>query len=219
LCHNISGVDDICTVPVGIDPSLFQRKNSRKNHDKRICFGLVARLSPEKNIKYAIDLIASNSDMKLSIIGDGPLRSALSSYIRENSIKNVELVGYVEKPEEYYNEFDAFILTSKIEGTPISILEAMSFGLPIFSTDVGEIRSNFGHLDNFHFLTGNLNDDTSILIKNSDKKCLFNNLREYIIENHNIRSNSNLFFNLLLKNMLFTVLADPEKTTLSGRFY
>jgi len=219
LCNGISGVNDISTVPVGIDTNLFKRKKSKKNTDHRIHFGLVARLSPEKNIKYAIDLIGSNPAMKLSILGDGPMKAVLLSHIKDNNINNVELAGYKESPEDYYNDFDAFLLTSKIEGTPISILEAMSFGLPIFSTDVGEIRANFGHLDNFYFLTGDLKEDASILAVNSNKKCNFNNLREYILENHNIKLNSNLFFNLLLKNMLFTVPADPNKVILSGTFY
>jgi glycosyltransferase involved in cell wall biosynthesis len=140
-------------------------------------------------------------------------------YVDKKGIKNIQFTGHLEDVTDYYNTIDAFILTSKIEGTPISIIEAMAFGLPIFTTDVGEIRANFGHLDNFHFLTGNIKEDVEILSKNFEKRCLFNNLREYVLENHSSRLNSNLFFNILLENMLITAPADPNKMMLNGTYY
>jgi glycosyltransferase involved in cell wall biosynthesis len=219
LCDDIAGVKKKNTVPVGIDVDLFKRKDSARISGEQIHVGLVARLSPEKNIKYAIDLLAKNKSVKLSIVGGGPLKAAMFKYLKDNSINNIELVGHVENVADYYNNFDAFILTSKMEGTPISILEAMSFGLPIFSTDVGEIRANFGHLDNFYFLSGDQKLDRELLSRSLHKKCYFNNLREYILENHNIKLNSNLFFNLLLKNILFVSPKDESKTVLSGVFY
>ena len=53
----------------------------------------------------------------------------------------IEFIGWVsdEKKIQYLNKADAFILPSYNEGLPISILEAMTYGLPIVSTKVGGI--------------------------------------------------------------------------------
>lgn len=219
LCEDISGVKKKYTIPVGIDTEHFKKRRSGSDSSSIVNFGLIARLSPEKNIKYAIDLFEKSSERNLTIVGGGPLMAELGTYVKDKNIKNVTLTGQKENVVDYYNTFDAFILTSKMEGTPISILEAMSFGIPIFSTDVGEIRANFGHLDNFYFLTGDLTEDKNILSTYSEKKCFFSNLREYVVEHHNSELNSNLFFNILLKNTLLTVPADPEKVMLVGAFY
>jgi len=219
LCEDILGVKSKHTIPVGIDTEYFKRKSNNPYNSGPATFGLVARLSPEKNIEYAIELFRKSPSLTLIIIGGGPRLLDLMKYVDKKGIKNIQFTGHLEDVTDYYNTIDAFILTSKIEGTPISIIEAMAFGLPIFTTDVGEIRANFGHLDNFHFLTGNIKEDVEILSKNFEKRCLFNNLREYVLENHSSRLNSNLFFNILLENMLITAPADPNKMMLNGTYY
>ena len=98
-----------------------------------VTFGIVARLSPEKNINYAIDLISSMHNANLIIVGDGPERAKIESRISDDS--SIKLVGHKRNIEDYYNLFDAFLLTSKYEGMPISILEAMSVGKPIIATE------------------------------------------------------------------------------------
>ena len=168
LCNNIAGNFSLKTIPVSIDGELFSKKETPlktlpkfKKYEK--IFGLVARLSPEKNINYAIDLFEHLPNYKLVIVGDGPLESRIKDIIQRKNLDNIELLGYKENVFDYYSLFDAFILTSKFEGTPISIIEAMSCGIPIFTTDVGEIKNTFGNLDGISYLTQNIPKDLSIL--------------------------------------------------------
>lgn len=216
LADDISGVSSFNKIlmPVGIDTDLFIRKEDKSlrrdlniPRDKTV-FGMVARLSPEKNIEYALKLVKDLSDIHLVIAGSGPLGPRLQKFAQDNNIDNISFLGYKKNIQEYYNIFDAFLLTSKMEGTPISIIEAMSCCLPIYSTDVGQIKSNFGHLDNFNILSGSLKSDRKLIRSQIDQQNYHQNLREYIIKNHNIKAVSNKFF----MNILSSALTFREKS-------
>ena len=129
------------------------------------------RLSEQKNQKFLIDTVGELSkeihDLRLIILGDGPLKAELSDYIREAGLNEiVELVGNVENIEDYYAKADIFALSSLYEGVPLVILEAMAAGLPIISTDVGGIKDILG--------------DGGILVPAGDKFAYKNALRNLI---------------------------------------
>ena len=210
LASDISGVPDCdkMLMPVGIDTSIFIRKEDINLRGElgipkgKTLFGLVARLSPEKNVEYALKLVKDMDDIHLAIIGSGPLSSNLKNFAEENNINNVSFLGYKKNVNDFYNIFDAFLLTSKMEGTPISILEAMSYCLPIYSTGVGQIANNFAHLDNFNILSGILETDREIIGSQINMPNYYQNLREYVIANHNIEKISNKFFEKVLNSSL-----------------
>jgi glycosyltransferase involved in cell wall biosynthesis len=86
-----------------------------------------------------------NKGYKLIIVGEGDLRLKLENEITKlNLEKSVFLVG--KKDQKYItrlmNISELFYLTSITEGSPKVIFEAMACGLPIVSTDVGDIRAN-----------------------------------------------------------------------------
>ena len=221
LAEDISGIKESSKIliPVGIDTDLYS-KNKYKNFEiisklniprDKIIIGVVARLSPEKNIEYAISLAAKSSQWHLVVVGNGPSRPSLERYISSNKITNVTLVGEKEDVIEYYNIFDAFLLTSKAEGTPISILEAMSFSLPVYCTDVGEIKRNYGHLEEVRYLTGDLNLDYDIVNSSLEKDLICEELRAHVVDHNNINKISKYFFEKLLFGAAdFNV---PEKDT------
>lgn len=226
LAEDITGVDcdNKIFIPVGIDTKRFVRKEANElkaslslPEDKHI-FGIVARLSPEKNIQYAIDLIKNIEDGHLVIVGQGPLDNALKKYIEQNNITNVSFVGYRQDVENYYSLFDSFILTSVYEGMPISILEAMSCCLPIYSTDVGEISKNISKLDGVNILSGIINDDLNIIKTNFIKDNYFRNLRSFIVENYNIDTVSSKFFLSILGVNSRYVARSDESVKFSGEY-
>ena len=184
-------------------------------HEK--IFGLVARLSPEKNIDYAIRLFEHLPNYKLIIVGDGPLRPHLQSEIKSRKIKNIELIGYKENVFEYYNLFDAFLLTSKFEGTPISIIEAMAYNIPIFTTDVGEIKYNFESLNGINFLTQNIQDDIKIINSGFNADPL--ELREYVLNNYNSKINSKNFFEEISGGSLSYKIINDSEDLLVGEYF
>lgn len=222
LCNNIDGNFDLKTIPVSINVDQFTKKESKlkelekfKKYD--LLFGMVARLSPEKNIGYAISLFENLKNYKLVIIGDGPLKERIQTYIENKNIKNIELLGYKENVFEYYNLFDAFLLTSKFEGTPISIIEAMCYNIPIFTTDVGEIRSSFGDLYGLNYLTQNIDKDIDIIKKNSKINNL--NLKDYVLNNHNNIINSKIFFREISEDYLAYKEEILSQEILNGEFF
>jgi glycosyltransferase involved in cell wall biosynthesis len=89
----------------------------------------------------------SNKSLFLNICGDGPLKDSLQNQVNLLGIsENVTFYGEVENISEYLLKSDIFVMTSINEGFPNAILEAMSVGLPIVSTDCpsgpGEILIN-----------------------------------------------------------------------------
>ncbi|OGP64238.1 MAG: hypothetical protein A3K22_04705 [Deltaproteobacteria bacterium RBG_16_42_7] len=105
--------------------------------------GTIGRLSPEKGFHYlieAISLLNNTRDIKLLIIGEGPLRAELEILINSLSLsEKVFIAGYRVNANKYLSLFDAFVLPSLSEGLPLTILEAMSAKTPIVATTVGGI--------------------------------------------------------------------------------
>jgi len=140
----------------------------------------------------------------------------LQSKIELYGLKNIELLGYKENVYEYYNLLDAFILTSKYEGTPISIIEAMSYNLPVFTTDVGEIRACFSGLDSISYLTENLEQDCQNLLNFDFSKKIDSN--DFVLKTHNSFINSAIFFDEIIDNSLMYSEKDDSVFTLDGQF-
>jgi glycosyltransferase involved in cell wall biosynthesis len=79
------------------------------------------------------------SSAVLLLVGDGPERTALEDKAKGLGVENqVVFAGYREDVAELLNSMDLFVLTSRSEGLSISLLEAMSAGVPVLVTDVGE---------------------------------------------------------------------------------
>jgi len=101
----------------------------------------VARLKKQKNHRLLIDTFKKfqefTENYKLLILGGGQEYDDLLSHIHELHLeKKVILAGFREDVFDCYSVSDFFVLSSKIEGFPNVFLEAMSFGLPIISTNV-----------------------------------------------------------------------------------
>jgi glycosyltransferase involved in cell wall biosynthesis len=102
---------------------------------KALVFGSIGRLSPEKGFDESIKLFGAlaNSrlqrDMRYVLIGEGPSRAILLRLIEEHGLKDkVLLLGFSDRPWEIYPAFDVFLMPSRIEGLPLTLLEAMASG-------------------------------------------------------------------------------------------
>jgi glycosyltransferase involved in cell wall biosynthesis len=103
------------------------------------------RLDPVKNFDVLLNVFkwcqSTDSKMKLLIVGDGPERQRIEHICRQKNIHgNVVMVGQQLEVLPYLRAGDIFLLTSLTEQMPLTILEAMSVGLPVVASDVGEIR-------------------------------------------------------------------------------
>jgi glycosyltransferase involved in cell wall biosynthesis len=106
--------------------------------------GTVAALRREKalgRLLEAFSLVNLRRSARLVIVGDGPERAALEHTARERGLENsVIFTGALDRPEFALASFDIFALSSDTEQMPLSVLEAMAAGLPVVSTDVGDVK-------------------------------------------------------------------------------
>jgi L-malate glycosyltransferase len=113
----------------------------------KLVVGWVGRLSREKGADVMIDALShANDAWQLSIIGDGAKRNALQQRAAKLGVADrVTWHGPVENAGSLLSAFDAFVLSSRTEGTPITLLEAMHAGVPIVATRVGGVPDVVGH--------------------------------------------------------------------------
>jgi glycosyltransferase involved in cell wall biosynthesis len=103
--------------------------------------GWVGRVSREKGIDVFIDALASITDrvIEAAIMGDGPERAAESARAEFIAPSRFIWLGAVPDAAKYFAAFDLFVLSSRTEGLPMVLLEAMAAGIPIVATKVGGI--------------------------------------------------------------------------------
>ena len=119
--------------------TLRKTLNIPNNHT---VLGTVARFDPIKNHRMMLrafaQVLATNKDCTLLIVGDGEERDNIQQCITQLNIqKNVILAGYQAKPAEHIAIMDLFLLSSLSEGTSMTLLEAMSMGKPCVVTNAG----------------------------------------------------------------------------------
>jgi glycosyltransferase involved in cell wall biosynthesis len=135
--------DTVRYVPNGIDLARFAAPNRGTNATPVI--GTVAALREEKNLARlirAFAAVAKDRPARLVIVGDGaerPRLEALSSALGVAGL--VSFTGHRDDTPALYAGFDIFALTSDTEQMPLSVIEAMASGLPVVSTDVGDVRT------------------------------------------------------------------------------
>ena len=101
----------------------------------------VGRLKEPKDFESLFRAAARvDGDFRLRVLGDGPDRPALERLLAELGLEQrVELAGDADDVPEQLAGADVFVLSSRSEGLPMSILEAMAAGLPVVATRVGGI--------------------------------------------------------------------------------
>lgn len=104
--------------------------------------GWVGRLSAEKGPDLALEAFAGVGDSRarLVFIGDGRERMQLLDQAQSLGVADrISWCGSVADAGRFFPAFDAFLLSSRTEGTPISLLEAMAANVPIVATRVGGV--------------------------------------------------------------------------------
>lgn len=107
-----------------------------------IVIGTVSTLYWIKNQRILIDALSQLKDYDVFLVmsGDGPMRDELTSYSLKIGVNHkIRFTGWRNDVADILNALDVFVLPSLSEGFPISLLEAMSIGLPCIATRVGGI--------------------------------------------------------------------------------
>lgn len=112
--------------------------------------GWVGRLSPEKGPDVFVAALAqlTRDEIRACVIGDGPERPALEAQATSLGVADrICWAGSVANAGRLFSAFDVFVLSSRTEGTPIVLIEAVAAGVPIVATRVGGVPDLLGDSD------------------------------------------------------------------------
>lgn len=128
---------DILVMPNYVDTDKFTPRGVRE--PGYILF--VGRLHPVKQLSMLIRAVSMVLGTRLHLVGDGPQRAELESLANELAM-DVEFVGAVSHEDlpEYYARASVFVLPSRSEGNPKTLLEAMACGAPSVASDIPAVR-------------------------------------------------------------------------------
>jgi len=142
---------DVVVVPNAVSPIPALPADERRQIRAELCGDAdrplliaVGRLSMQKGFDCLLDamaiLIAQRSDAALVIVGGGELQVDLTAQLETLKLQNnVFMVGPRDDVPLLLGASDLFVISSVFEGLPVALLEAMAAGLPIVSTNVGDI--------------------------------------------------------------------------------
>lgn len=158
--HKIAPHDKTYVIPLGFDLSKFmhipetESNRFRNNYNieaSRFTVSIIGRLVPVKNHMLFIDAFALAKqicpDMTALIIGDGELKHELIAYAQSKNLKvngessDIIFTSWIKEMTYAMAGSDLIVMTSKNEGTPVSLIEAQAAGKPIVTTDVGGIKN------------------------------------------------------------------------------
>jgi glycosyltransferase involved in cell wall biosynthesis len=137
-------------------PTPFSREEARASlgiGQHELAVGWIGRLSIEKGADVFIDAMAhvarrraGEGPLKTIVIGDGPERQALCARADSLGLTGHQLqwLGVVTGAGRLAAAFDVIVLSSRSEGTPIALLEAMAAGAPVVATSVGGVPDVVG---------------------------------------------------------------------------
>ena len=138
------------------DQLLINKKIGITNSRKNIIS--ISRLVDQKNIFEIIEIARNLNSYNFLILGDGYLFEELKLFLVRENINNVFLLGNISNVYKYLYSSEIFLSTSFYEGHPISILEAMSIGLPIVATNViGNCDTFINKYSGFYYELGDVN--------------------------------------------------------------
>jgi len=134
----------VVVIPNYVDTDLFRPIPGARKVPNRLIF--TGRFVKQKNLQNLLKALRDLPEVELVLVGDGPLREALSSFVKSHRLK-VRFMGWVpnEQLPEILNTAEAFVLPSLYEGNPKALLEAMACGLAVIATNVDGIKDLVSH--------------------------------------------------------------------------
>ncbi|HPV06224.1 MAG TPA: glycosyltransferase family 4 protein [Aggregatilineales bacterium] len=152
LAYRIAPPEKIRVVPLGLPLDSLRdldglrgglRRELGVSTDTQLV-GIIGRLVPIKNhdlfLAAARRVREERPDTHFVIVGDGERRAELEALVQEMGLADaVTFTGWRDDLPGIYADLDVLVISSRNEGTPVSIIEAMAAGVPVVSTDVGGV--------------------------------------------------------------------------------
>ncbi len=131
----------VSVVHNGVDLERFTPAKADAHKNAGLLVIGVGRLHPQKNfalfLEVAAEVAARHPGVRFAIAGAGPEEAALK---RQASALDVLFSGHVADMRGFYAAADVLLLTSRYEGTPLTVLEAMAVGVPVVASKVDGIE-------------------------------------------------------------------------------
>jgi glycosyltransferase involved in cell wall biosynthesis len=108
---------------------------TQRQRHTQLQVGFVGRLSFEKGIDRFVHLSRQLPACRFHVFGDGELSSIVEG------VGEINWHGAVKSMDSYWRQLDLLVISSRAEGLPMAALEAMAHGVPVVSTNVGELAS------------------------------------------------------------------------------
>lgn len=157
LCeiHKIAPKDKTRVIPLGFDLEIFQKNytnnrfNTRNKYEideQTVAIAIVGRLTAIKDHHFFLDVIDKlyedcKKKIKIFIVGDGDMKQEIEQRLipMHNIGIDISLTSWIYDIAEFNAGMDIMCLTSKNEGTPVSLIEAQASNLPVVSTEIGGV--------------------------------------------------------------------------------
>ena len=153
LARGIGRDHRVVVVPLGFDLAPMLAAPARRGELRRELglapetplVGIVARLVPVKAhetfLQAARAVMPARPDVVFLVVGDGERRTALEAMARELGLAaRVRFLGWRADLDRLYADLDVVVLTSRNEGSPVALIEAMAAGRPVVSTRAGGVE-------------------------------------------------------------------------------
>jgi glycosyltransferase involved in cell wall biosynthesis len=149
LAMKVSRAEKMRVVPLGLDLASFTRPHPRGGlravdgtSEAAPLIGVVGRLVPIKDIATflaaAARVLAERKDARFAVVGDGELRLVLERRAAELGLgPAVRFHGWRTDLEAVYADLDVVVNSSRNEGTPVALIEALAAGRSVVATAVG----------------------------------------------------------------------------------
>ena len=154
VINNGVSSEKVFILPNSIDISKFIPKLKIGKKYDLVSLG---RLSPEKELGNLLKVVTKlkeiKPDIKLGIAGKGSEKEYIENKIIELGLtKNITLLGFVDDIIDFYNSGKVFVLTSRTEGLPRTIIEAMACGIPCVASNVGDMEDVIDNDENGYLI-------------------------------------------------------------------
>lgn len=191
---------------INVENLVERMQQDKQSYDYDIVY--IGRLTYQKNPQRLLTVLgkiaARKKDVKMAVIGSGELREEMERLVHEKDLDdNVHFLGFQSNPYKMLGDAKLMLMTSRWEGTPISVLEAMALGVPVVSTPTDGICDLIESGKN-----GYLSNDDEKLAEYA--LALLNN--RYLWDNlHSIQLHKGLAVNDIMKYKNKIVLCYVEK--------
>ena len=217
--HKICKADKVEVIPLGFDLERFKENQENKRalfrkewniKENEIAIGIIGRIVPIKDHEFFIDVIEktlekTNKNLRFFVIGDGESKQTIIDYAQRKSISTstnsntatIQFTSWIKDIDVANAGLDIICLSSKNEGTPVSLIEAQASSKPIVSTKIGGINDVV------------IDNKTALLSEVGDHKAYVTNLNKLIHDEqlrktfaHNAKNQTNKFtYNRLVNDI------------------